>query len=76
MIWPLVVVEPVERIEEAFAGHLEDMVDALRDECVGQHASAVTQRGTGLAGLGQFHPVLLPLGRRLVGVAAAACRTR
>jgi len=61
----LVVVEAVEGVEEAFAGNLEDVVDALGDEGVGKDAAAVACcGGAGLAGLGEFHWVRSPVSRK------------
>ena len=49
------VIKAIKRVQEAFTRNLEHMVNALRDERVGQYASAMAGRGAGLAGLGQFH---------------------
>ena len=47
--------QSIQRVEEALAGNLEHMVDALRDERIRQHSPAMARRDTCRACPSQFH---------------------
>ena len=65
------VIQAIERIEEALARNLEHMVDALGNESVRQYSPAMTRADATLAGLSQFHSDS-PLCQRRVRISRGA----